>query len=288
MKTFAIVLFAASIASTAAADPCDSDESSSSSIDSDSSSDESYSSGECPFEPSYDHSPSSSSDDDDDGVDYDPCATDSPVVGSSECRRYGDGWDQTDVPPMVLELGLGTRRLALFDGALTGATEHDGNRYDVEFTADDIENRWVGAIELRLAGFLTENLYIGAVGALGAAPTGGAVSVEDVSIEAVSLVHVGAQAVAGISIPIGDTSLRAEVLGGVRYVEVGFQSRRVDCVNHETLSYFVPVIEPRLGLDMFLGSWISVGAYGGMNLLELGELSAGANVTLHFRAFDAR
>jgi hypothetical protein len=279
------------VAATASADPCDSDQSSSSSSDSDSSSDESSSYSDdssygCPF-PAADYSSSSSSEPDD-GYEYDPCDSDSPIVGSSECRRFGDGWDQSAVPPLTLTLGLGTRRLAAFDEPLVGATEHDGNHYPVVFTGDDLESRWVAALELRADVFVTEHLYLGAIGEVGGAPTSGTVSVDDVWIEARSLFHLGAQAVAGISIPIGDTSLRAEMLGGFRYVDVGFQSRREDCINDESLSYLAPVLEPRVALDVFMTSWLSLGAYGGMNLLALGEMSAGANVTLHLRSFDAR
>jgi hypothetical protein len=278
-------------AATASADPCDSDQSSSSSHDSGSSSDDSYSSSDhgaygCPYDAS-DYAPASSGDPDD-GYEYDPCDSDSPIVGSSECRRFGDGWDQSAVPPLTFTLGLGARRLAPFEQTLTGGTEHDGNHYPIVFTGDDLESTWVGALELRADVFVTENLYLGATGEVGGAPTSGAVSVEDVWIEARSLFHLGAQAVAGISIPIGDTSLRAEMLGGFRYVDVGFETRREDCINHESLSYFAPVLEPRIALDVFMTSWLSVGAYGGMNLLALGELGAGANVTLHLRSFDAR
>jgi hypothetical protein len=103
-----------------------------------------------------------------------------------------------------------------------------------------------------------------------------------------SVLYVGGGAVVGVAGAEGPVMLRAEAVLGGRSLTAYATTHFTDCVGNSTASATTWLIEPRVGAELFVTPWASVGVTAGVNLVPDVAFMGGAFLQLHSRAFSAR
>jgi hypothetical protein len=88
--------------------------------------------------------------------------------------------------------------------------------------------------------------------------------------------------VAGARLPLGRVSLRGELVAGMHGASVA--STAMDT----SASTVAPLVEPRVGVDVWLSPWWTLEATAGANLVDRSERVVGLGLGLHLQAFDGR
>jgi hypothetical protein len=86
--------------------------------------------------------------------------------------------------------------------------------------------------------------------------------------------------VAGTRVPIGRISLRGELVAGIHGTSLGTMDGNVGAYS------VVPLVEPRLGVDVWLSPWWALEGFAGTNLLDRSEHVFGLGLAMHGQAFD--
>ncbi|MBW2464442.1 MAG: hypothetical protein JRH11_22525 [Deltaproteobacteria bacterium] len=287
----------ASTADVARAQSCGPPESSSSSSDSGGSDDsESSNSGGSSSDdssggswgdsPDYGGSSSSSSS----GESSTPACTDrTDVTGFEECTRFGRGWNAIR-PALRFEIGPSFRRLSLGGIEVGGTTYHDGNPHRFFLAADDLDDpsTLTAGVNLRFTVPVFSNFLLGAeLDLAGGNPPDGAVANGDLSLRIAGVQTIGGGLVAGVVIPVGPLRFRGEVLAGGEGLVVTTASLLGDCVSEDTDVITRFRLEPRVGIEFFVGRYVSFDVWGGVDVVNQGSYGGGLRINLHTRAYDA-
>lgn len=202
-----------------------------------------------------------------------PCVTETYVVGRTHCPRFA-AWDVTHVPRVQLYLGASLHVFDLDDGVFAP----DGAAFSIaEGAVGDGASATALTYDLRVTGLLGRYLYVGAEG------NAGEIELDDGDQYAGEGVYIAAGGVAGLGIPLGGLSLRAETFAGHRWLSAPVHADRLD---REDGRHAMWVVEPRASVELWLGPWTTIGAAVGSNLLRENDVSAGLFVQGHLRAYD--
>ncbi len=86
---------------------------------------------------------------------------------------------------------------------------------------------------------------------------------------------------AGARIPLGPLALRGELVAGIHGAELSSSMLSAD-------GGVAPLLEPRVAIDVRLGKFTTLEAYGGENILARDERVFGIGLGVHLQAFDGR
>lgn len=234
-------------------------------------------------------------DDDDDSGGSTPrqpaCVEVSDTVGRSVCRRFGSGWDVSNLASMRFSLSPTFRLLRLDEVAFAGSTHHQGRDYQTGNGAHGLHDPAlvVGGATARLdVGFLDYFFAGGEVALMGASARGptrrdGAVRVTPTSMLVPSFgLNVGA------ALPLDIFTFRPELHLGYRVLSLRSETRVGDCIESVMTGDGQGVVEPRLTAEVFFTPHFSVSGTVGTNLLSPGELYGALTISGHSRAFDGQ
>ncbi len=91
--------------------------------------------------------------------------------------------------------------------------------------------------------------------------------------------------VAGARIPLGRVSVRGELVAGVHGAVLGSM---IDTRQGLTAESDLPLVEPRVAVDVWLHHWWALEAFAGANALDPAEHVFGVGLGFHSQAFDGR
>jgi len=289
------------VADVAAAQSCGAPSSSSSSGSSDSGSDDSSSSNSGGSSSGWSGGGYSSDDD----TDYDSgsssssssesrervqCQDSTDITGMENCTRFGAGWNTSGWPALRLELGPSFRRLSLEGMTLGGETYHDGNPHRFVLEADDLDDASVtmGGFNFRITGAIGRHFLLGAEFDMSAGgDLEGEVREGDRRLTAGEVMSIGGGLVFGVSLPVGPLRFRGEVYAGGQTVGVTTTSYLGDCISESRQVVGRWVVEPRVGIELFVGRFVSFDVWGGADVINAGSFSGGLRLNLHTRSYDA-
>ena len=227
--------------------------------------------------------------DDSSSSDVEVCRDTTAIHGLAECRGFGDGWDASGWPTLELGAGLQMDGLSLSDRSYGGTAMHDENPYGWTMGGEDVAAGPATGLRLRGLGFLTPWLYTGFELGFGIGDASGPrLAIGELEVEPTSVVVLDAGAVTGFAIPVGPVVLRPEVLVGVRGVGLQVETQRGSCVGTASEWHAELAVAPRLGVDVFVTPWLSVGAYGGSHLIGTGDWHGGVDLRLHTRSYGGQ
>jgi hypothetical protein len=217
------------------------------------------------------------------------CVDSTDVTGFERCSRFGDGWNAAGWPPLRFDLGASARRISLAGVSFGGLVYHDGNPHTYELRADDLADPsvWVGSFDLRVTGAIGDHLLLGGeISAFTGGAPSGAITRDDWTLEAGRVSGFGGGLVGGIVVPLGPFRVRGEVLAGGRALFVSAVSTIGDCVSTDEQIVSRWVVEPRLAVEWFVTPWMSVEAWGGADVVDLGTAAFGLRLDFHTRSYD--
>lgn len=173
---------------------------------------------------------------------------------------------------------------------LGGSSWHDGEKYTYALKGRDIradERAGFLLLDARYGVHVIDYLYVGVELSLGAgSEVSSSRTRELMVVRPGSLLYLGGGAVVGTSLPLGDFRLRGELLTGFRSVHLEIETQLEDCIETETHSTWAWAVEPRLAMDYWVKPYLTLGAFVGMDVLELGSVYGGVGVALHIVSFD--
>ncbi len=217
------------------------------------------------------------------------CTDRTDVTGFEHCTRFGREWNAI-WPALRFEIGPSFRRLSLSGLEVGGTTYHDGNPHRFFLATDDLDNpsALTAGVNLRFTVPLFNNFLLGAeFDVASGSPREGAVSDGDLSLRITDVQTFGGGLVAGVVIPVGPLRFRGEVLAGGEAVMVTTASHLGDCVSEDTDVVTRYRLEPRVGIEFFVGGYMSFDVWGGVDVVNQGSYGGGLRINLHTRAYDA-
>jgi hypothetical protein len=216
-----------------------------------------------------------------------PCAQTTPIVGRSECSRFG-AWDVGWLPPIELGLGASVRRFSLDGMHFEGVAQHDRavafNLRGADLGAGDVT---AVTSDLRMLTGLGRHLYLGLEGELGGvAVDGDTMQRATQTLTPGNALFLGGGGFVGVRTGGRGLRLRAELYGGVRALIEEVESHDGICTSPTSMRAVAPAIEPRLALETWLTPYATLGANFGANALAERDYSVGLLLSMHARAFD--
>ncbi len=212
------------------------------------------------------------------------------IAGCTDDKRYvhpdcwadRSAWQAPTTARARVDVGLSyhaipTSHLTLSRGSLASVSGAPLGRLDAV------------TYDVRGSGFVTRGVYVGGEVGLGfgnapAVPLGEPASVTTPTNPSV---HLVGGALLGIqSIRSGPFQLRGELFGGARVVALPAK----DEAGVATASFVGAawMMEPRVAADVWVAPDITLGVWGGTDVLQRGAWSTGLALVLHTRSFDAR
>lgn len=147
-------------------------------------------------------------------------------------------------------------------------------------------------LELGALWFPTPYTYVGPAVAFGFGYSGatpavaGGLSLQPRGTLNASITDLGL--VAGLRLPLGVFSLRADVLAGGQWISIDQYVQSGSSSLTATASSTVLLVEPRVSLDLWANPYFTVSAVAAMPNFDERALSGGLMLAGHFRAFDGK
>jgi hypothetical protein len=181
---------------------------------------------------------------------YDKARNDTFVVGESKCSRFGDEWATDNRPRLAASL-------------LFGALSMPRYTFPSEKGVESASPFFVPTIDANVTYFPLRHFYFGGGFRWG---MGGRASTTALT------------ALAGLRLPLGTFSARAEMSAGYGAV--------LDMDFPDSLRSTGGWLEPRLAVDVWLGSRLTLTGFGGTVIGQDGVAVMGIGIGFHARAFD--
>ncbi|MEM9068814.1 MAG: hypothetical protein AAGE52_09925 [Myxococcota bacterium] len=212
------------------------------------------------------------------------CVDATALVGETTCSsgEFGRGWNVSGRRPVVLSLETGVRGLRL--GDLRFRTSHHDNQYRVDVASFDRRRQFY--LQPRLTFFPARYFYVGVQGSLGAT-RGDEFRSGDLQVRVNRIVVVGAEAIAGVALPVRNLQLFAELAGGIRASLLDLETEHADCIEELSRALADWTLTARIGVDVFRSPALSVGVHAGYDPLRQ-EVLAGLRLSVHSRAYNAQ
>lgn len=218
------------------------------------------------------------------------CVDANDVLGYKRCSRFGDWSRITNLRPISIELLSVIRSLRFEPVAIRGKTGLEGRDFRYQGTTGERSATSMG-FGFRGTIDLASGVYAGAELEIGGAMTSQRVQVSsDVEpLKAWQRGYVQGVGVLGVRDTIGETTVAAELAGGVLLTPV--TAKYADDLEsgdaHRTMLALIPrpAIEARVRAARWLSPWATIGAFAAADLAGAGY-SAGLQLGLHLRAFD--
>jgi hypothetical protein len=173
---------------------------------------------------------------------------------------------------------------------LGGTAYHDGNPHRFTLTAGDLAEPSVFAagFNLRMTVGLGRWFLLGTELDIssGGSPEG-EVTHGDQSLTAGDVSALTGGVIFGVALPVGPLRFRGELFAGGQGIDVTATSVLGDCVSETSAILTRWVIEPRIGIELFLTPSLSVDLWGGADVVNPGNLAGGLRLNLHARGYDA-
>ncbi len=196
-------------------------------------------------------------------------------------------------PALSVSLGLRTRSYVpssrdRFDGTVPSSPA--GYSFQGDALGDSTVRAYGG--ELAVDWAFTPFTYAGAVGAWGAgewsaAPfSAGATTVQPRATVNARLWLTGLRA--GVRLPLGPISVRAEVLGGGEWISLQQLATGASGPMSADASSAVWLLEPRAAVDLWTSPYTAVSVFGAMPGFDSRATNAGVSFAIHARSFDGR
>lgn len=224
------------------------------------------------------------------------CVGESRVIGRSDCAEFGRWALPDDLPRVQVTFGVSLRDLGEHgldfgaDSSPRVAARLPGGMDPLGAVAEAPTGMGgdVMAFDLRMTGELTRAIYTGIDVSVGRARIShpGFERAAGVTIEQTGGMYYGAGGVGGLVLHGGPLVVRAEVLGGARIAEVSLSSDEGGFTRRSRASAVQPVLEPRVGAELWLGPWVTLGAHVGSDVLRDGDLFLGLRLSIYGRAYD--
>jgi hypothetical protein len=225
------------------------------------------------------------------------CLGESRVIGRSECAEFGRWALPPDLPRVQVTFGVSVRDLGEHGLDLGGAGSPPQVAALIAGGADPrgavVEGPGgmggdVIAFDLRMTGELTRALYTGIDVSVGRARISHPrfERAAGVTIEETGGMYYGAGGVGGLVLHGGPLVVRAEILGGARLAEVALSSEEDGLTRRSRASAVQPILEPRVGAELWLGPWLTLGAHVGSDVLRDGDLFLGLRLSIYGRAYN--
>lgn len=219
------------------------------------------------------------------------CVEVSSVVGRSQCswNRFGR-WNVARVPRIAMRIGTSVHSFSAAAMSFAGQAAHgDGIAYRMvggELTSDPAS---AVTVDLGVTARFGRYAYAGVEGQIGRAMVDTRMIERDSGLQIDSSASIFSQSgvVAGVAVPVGNLSLRAEALVGARLVGLSVTSRHADCVDDSMAFDWSLLVEPRVSAETWLSPWMSAGVQVGSNVAGERDMSVGVFLRGHTRAFDA-
>lgn len=204
-----------------------------------------------------------------------------------DASGFGGMWSVVPFPRLRFDVGVSGFSVGTQDTRLSHARTGGVNARDA-FGASRIGG---ATFDMRITGFVSERVYVGGEFSAGGGPAPGGV-VQSKSQETPvpterSNFQIQTGAVVGVHVGrIGPMQPRFEIFGGGRLLLS--HARTDDCNTSacRNLVGFQGVVMPRVGFDFWLNPFISIGPWGGLDLVNQGDFAAGFVFSLHGRAYD--
>jgi len=219
------------------------------------------------------------------------CVEVSDTLGESQCRRYGQGWNRRGAPSVRFSLGPAMRFVRLGGVAFGGRTTHHEQSYAIGSGAHGLDSPdvVVGGPMLRLDFTVADWVSLGAEVAIAGADVSGPTRTDGrVRVTPTGLFAFDAGAVVGVGLPVDIVTFRPEVYAGIRLLALSSVTQLDDCVDLASSAEVVPVLEARLGVELFLSNHVGLIATVGTNVLNPGEMHGALTLSFHSRAFDGQ
>ncbi|MEZ4399808.1 MAG: hypothetical protein R3B06_07305 [Kofleriaceae bacterium] len=218
------------------------------------------------------------------------CYDVSDIHGYQQCRSYGSDWAIPEhLPAIALELSSWSTRVDFGAVDVRGTMSHDsGTSYNYRVVGTDLgADQAAAGAKLRLVGH-HGRFYLGLEGGLARVAGDGRV-MTDASPDGLTTLTTSADTlalggvVAGIDHRVGRLSIGGELFAGGAGLVVEATSVRGACETSDTHWAGRGVIEARARADVWMTPWLTVGAYGGKDVVS-GVASAGLGIGGHLRA----
>ncbi len=226
------------------------------------------------------------------------CTEVSDVVGDQRCNRFGNRWSLEGTLPITSHFGfrysqVSTSNLTFTEDIKKHSRPSGYQPYRYQGDSLGVKSVSGFGVEGGFGFFIHGQLYMRIEGALtfGTASTSSFRTASGVQLFKddglnVAIFHGGVPI--GYRIALGRAALRGEVMFGLITTTVDQSVEAPDLVSTGSASATRGLIEPRLAGDIWFTQHISLGGYGGMNLLDSdGRGRAfGLSLTWHNRSFD--
>jgi hypothetical protein len=195
-----------------------------------------------------------------------------------------------NIPRLQLGFGFSTHSFSMSGLEFSGVANHEEQipyRMDGT-TASNGNNAFAFSFDMRFTASITRHLYAGVGGSIGKmwVERRRSIMSDGLLVESSGGIYLAGGAVAGIAIPAGNLTIRAETAVQRRMVGLAVTTRHLDCESSSVVHDGEWVVAPRVSVARWLSPWTSVGIAAGTDVLHSGGASIGVFFQAHPRAFD--
>lgn len=211
-------------------------------------------------------------------------------MGYQRCGSFGDDWNVAEWPRLTFGMSISGRSTVISELEIGSHSEHFDKQFKYDLKGRDIrpsERAGFLLFDTRIGGYLMDYLYTGVELSVGAGSSVNSMRTEELLwVRPGSMTYVGFGAVLGGTLPLADFQLRGELLTGFRALILEVETQYGDCINTESFTELQFALEPRVALDYWATEWLTVGAFVGMDVIDLGSLYGGIGLELHAIPYD--
>lgn len=222
------------------------------------------------------------------------CQEVSDIVGHQKCIHYGSLWSTEDAIPITFGIGARYLGFAPTGHVFSGNLGKKPNLTSFEYNGSSLGDAPIGAggIGFRATGYLLPGVYVGieygfAMGRNERASfSAGGASFRSTQ-KLIDTASFGGGALAGLRLPLGRLSARAEISLGGESVNL-FQSvvKGAQASDSVAVAAAAWAIVPRAAVDLWVTPWMTVSGTYGRNLLDHGSQIGSLWLTWHGRSYD--
>ncbi|MFO0658713.1 MAG: hypothetical protein U0165_02610 [Polyangiaceae bacterium] len=219
------------------------------------------------------------------------CSEAYPIVGYSNCQGYGS-WELLDIPRLSMRVGSSFHLVSLEDPTVTATTGK--NQPTVGVPSSVFKGLEVKAFSFDWGptGFVGGPIYLGPRLQVGPAFVSGTpTTTTGYKVDASTGVYFSGGLLVGAAfhsrsfLPL---AVRVELLGGGRFISITGKSLDPAIGSPTALTFMTSawLLEPRIAVEYWSSSWMSVSAWAGKSIAAQSDTSMGLMFGFHLMPYD--
>ena len=222
------------------------------------------------------------------------CAEVSDIVGRQKCSRYGSTWSTEESFPIAVGLNASYLSFATEGRTFKGGIKVGSKVTPLQYDGSALGKSGLGSggIGVRITVFPHPVVYLGLeYGITLGRNQPMSFSADGATYQATSKLvdttGLSAGGLVGLRLPLGPVSVRGELFVGGYGVNL-YQSVVTGALSNASVAMAagVPVVEPRVAVDLWTTPWLTLSGSYGRNVLDRGSQLGALSLTFHGRGFD--